>query len=326
MSGVQGRLDSRAPRRRANIFPGGKRFAFSILDDTDDATMENVEPVYDFLEELGFRTTKTVWPLDCPEGSALYFAAETLQDKHYLEFVHSLVARGFELAWHCATMESSDRARTIRGLDFFQQEFGFLPILHCNHGQNRENIYWGANRYQNNFIRSALRLYSNTKRLREYSGESPDSPYFWGDLCLKYFRLVRNFTFSEINVLKCNPHMPYRLAQTPFVQYWFSTADARNVDRFNRLLTRENIDQLVREAGVCIVSTHLGKGFVKGGKVNQQTAAILRYLATLPGWFVPVSDILEYLLKTNPRGDLPFLSRLRLEFLHVIHRLRAPLR
>jgi hypothetical protein len=305
------------------IFPGDKRFAFSILDDTDDATVENVQPIYDLLDELSFRTTKSVWPLDCPEGSTLYFAGKTLEDDQYLKFVHSLLAKGFELNWHCATMESSCRARTEQGLRSFEDEFGFVPKIHCNHGQNRENIYWGPSRYQTILIRSAVQLYSRMKGLPEYSGEVGESPYFWGDLCHKYFRFVRNFTFIEINVLNRNPEMPYRLSQTPFVQYWFSTADAPNVECFNRLLTRENIDRLMREAGVCIVSTHLGKGFVKEGKVNQQTEDILRYLGSLPGWFVPVSEILEYLLHGRPERSLPFMSRLRLEFLHVIDRLRA---
>ena len=49
-------------------FPQGKRFAFTIVDDTDVATVANVKPLYDLLHELGFRTTKTVWPLGCPEG------------------------------------------------------------------------------------------------------------------------------------------------------------------------------------------------------------------------------------------------------------------
>jgi len=38
-------------------FPNGNRFAVSILDDTDDARVENVKPVYDLLGEPGFRTT-----------------------------------------------------------------------------------------------------------------------------------------------------------------------------------------------------------------------------------------------------------------------------
>ena len=74
------------------LLPPGKRFAFSVLDDTDDSTLENVQPVYAMLRDYGLRTTKTVWPMDCPEGSRNYFAAETLQDKKYLRFVHELVA------------------------------------------------------------------------------------------------------------------------------------------------------------------------------------------------------------------------------------------
>lgn len=41
-------------------FPEGRQFAFSILDDTDDSTVENVKPVYDIFSSLGMKTTKTV--------------------------------------------------------------------------------------------------------------------------------------------------------------------------------------------------------------------------------------------------------------------------
>jgi hypothetical protein len=42
-------------------WPNGKSFAFTIVDDTDEATVNNVKPIYDLLYELGFKTTKTVW-------------------------------------------------------------------------------------------------------------------------------------------------------------------------------------------------------------------------------------------------------------------------
>ena len=93
-------------------FPSGKRFAFSILDDTDDSTLANVRPVYDALREAGMRTTKTVWPMSCPEGSRLFFAGETLENFAYLNFVQELAGEGFEIASHGATMESSLRERT----------------------------------------------------------------------------------------------------------------------------------------------------------------------------------------------------------------------
>jgi hypothetical protein len=101
---------------KAGLDEDRRKFIFTILDDTDDATVENVKPAYELLEELGFRTTKTVWPLDCPEGSKLYFAAQTLQNPEYLAFIRELSVRGFELASHGATMESSVRERTARGL------------------------------------------------------------------------------------------------------------------------------------------------------------------------------------------------------------------
>ena len=44
-------------------WPEGKDFAFTIFDDTDLATLENVNEVYSLLSDYGFRTTKSVWPL-----------------------------------------------------------------------------------------------------------------------------------------------------------------------------------------------------------------------------------------------------------------------
>src|SRR5437773_11216685 len=95
-------------------FPGGARFAFTVMDDTDVATVENVQPVYRLLESLGMRTTKTVWPVRCEEGSRNFSLSETMDDPHYHDFVVDLHARGFEIAFHGATMETSTRERTAR--------------------------------------------------------------------------------------------------------------------------------------------------------------------------------------------------------------------
>src|SRR6185369_261507 len=141
-----------------SLLPQGARFAFSVLDDTDDSTLDNVGPLYALLRDLGFRTTKTVWPLDCPEGSRNFFAAETLQNKSYLGFVHELADAGFEIASHGATMESSRRERTLEGLELIRSEFGCYPRLFCNHGQNRENLYWGSRRFRSAPLRALTRL------------------------------------------------------------------------------------------------------------------------------------------------------------------------
>ena len=301
-------------------FPEGKRFAFSILDDTDDSTVENARPIYDLLYDLGLRTTKTVWAADCPEGSRLFFAGQTLQNKDYLRFVHKLREREFELAWHCATMESSKRDRTIEALEFFHGEFGYYPTLHCNHGHNQENVYWGTRRYRNPFFRQLVRRVS--RRKEQFSGEDESSPYFWGDLCRLHFRFVRNFTFSELNMLKCDPCMPYHLDDRPYVNYWFSTTDVPDVTRFNQLLTRSKLDLLSNEGGLCIISTHLGKGFVRNGVVDKGVRSTLEYLAALGGWFVPVSDILEFLLKQGSNGRISRLRQFGMEWRHLVDHAR----
>jgi hypothetical protein len=304
-------------------YPNGREFAFSILDDTDDATLENVGPIYELLHSLGFRTTKTVWPLECPEGSAEYFAGSTLADEAYRRFAQDLQKRGFELTWHCATMESSTRDRTLRGLAAFERYFGHPPTLHCNHGQNRENIYWGAKRYRSVVARLAHRL-ARGRSAPIFSGEVEGSPYFWGDLCLQHFRFVRGFTWYDVNTLRRDPALVYRLRWTPYVDCWFSTSDAADVDEFNALLTRDSVDRLRAEHGVCIVSTHLGKGFVRDGRIDPKAEDTLRYLATLPGWFAPASEILELFRAGAPRLERPFYFHAWQELRHVVDRARGP--
>jgi hypothetical protein len=302
-------------------FPQSARFAFSILDDTDDATVENVRPIYDLLSELGLRTTKTAWPLDCPEGSRLYLAGETLGNSEYLAFVKGLIARGFEVAYHGATMETSTRERTERGLREFEALLGVAPSIYCNHGQNLENVYWGAARYRVAPIRLPIALMERLLGRPRYSGHVPGSPYFWGDLCLSRFRFVRNFTFSTLDYGSIAPSGPYRLKSTPWVQYWFNTADAPDAADFKRLVTPKNVKQLYERGGACIVSTHLGKRFVKGGRVDPEIEDTLRYIASLPGWFRPVSEVLELLLANRPAGTLSAWDQWQLECRHVADRI-----
>jgi hypothetical protein len=304
-------------------YPGQKEFAFTILDDTDDSTVENVGPIYDLLHELGMRTTKTVWPVACPEGSKWYFAGETLADDAYRQFAHELARRGFELTWHGATMESSTRDRTEHALEVFLREFGFYPRIHVNHGQNRENIYWGRKRYRNPLLRGVHRL----TRLRrgDFGGEVEGSPYFWGDICRRHFGYVRGFTFHEINTLRADPALLYRLRSTPYVNCWFSTSDATDVGEFTRLVSPRAVDRLRQQRGLCILSTHLGKGFVRGGRIDPAVEEVLRYTASLPGWFVPVSEILDWFAARRPVVERPLARQLTIELRHVADRVHAAL-
>lgn len=285
-------------------FPGGRKFAFTIMDDTDVATLANVRPVYDLLGEMGFRTTKTVWPVGCPEGSPNFRDSDTLDDPAYLRFVLELQSRGFEIAYHGATMESSARSRTEVAFARFCELFGGPPRVYANHAYNQENLYWGVERLDDSLLR---KLYGAVDRRPRgfYQGHIPDSPWWWGDLAGQ-MSYARNLTFSDINVLRANPSMPYHDPRRPAVPWWFSAADAEDVEAFNRLISPEAQDRLERDGGVCIVATHLGKRFTDAGVVHPETVRLLRRLGAKAGWFVPVGELLDWLRdQRGGQSDLP---------------------
>jgi len=274
-------------------WPDGKRFAFTIVDDTEASTLENVGPVYDLLHEHGLLTTKTVWPLAFREPPR--FGGGTLEDPDYRAWVVSLAERGFEIAFHGATDDSSHRGDTERALDFFRETFGHDPMLHANHFGQAEGIYWGAARLDGfpellyRFVNSSLRR--NTK----YYGHVEGSPYFWGDLCRDRITYVRNLSFSDINTLKVSPIMPYHDPLRPFVRYWFSASEGHSYDAFCRLVSESNQDRLLAEGGACVAYSHFGFGFVEQGRVRDEFARLIERLAGLPGWFVPASTLLDFL-------------------------------
>lgn len=309
-----------------SMFPGNARFAFTIFDDTDVATVENVAPVYALLEELGFRTTKSIWMRRGDVRGSNFARSETMEDANYRSFVLDLHRRGFEIAFHGASMESTQRPQIRQALDDFEREFGHPPHAHANHAENRDNLYWGSKRFSSLPLRllgwARERLSGNGTA--PFTGEEPNSEYFWGDLCRERIRYVRNFCFDAVNVLSVNPTMPYHDPRKPFVNYWFSALDAPNVTSFNNLLTKQAIDSLEQQGGVCIVATHLGKFFVRDGIVDPDTASILEYISSKNGWFVPVSELLDHLVEQSGGNErLGPIENLKLEINWLRYRLRA---
>lgn len=285
-------------------FPGGKRFAFTIVDDTDVATVENVKPIYDLLEQLGMRTTKTVWPVSAPEGSKNFGTSQTLEDQDYLAFVLTLQRAGFEITWHAATMESSRRDRTLHALERFHDLIGAYPRIHVNHASNRDSLYWGSARVDQPLVR---RLYDTLAEhpAHYFEGHVEHSPYWWGDACARHVTYARNLTFVDINTGAINPSMPYADPARPLVPLWFSSSDADDVDEFNELLHPDHQERLEREGGFCIVATHLGKRFVENGAVHPVTRARLEALARRPGWFPTTGELLDWLASRRASHALP---------------------
>jgi hypothetical protein len=286
------------------VFPGGRRFAFTVMDDTDVATVQNVSPVYALLERLGLRATKTVWTMACPEGSHDFASSQTLEDPEYRAFVRGLSQRGFEVAFHGATMESSLRERTVAGLERFRSVLGAYPRVHANHALNRDNLYWGPDRIDEPVLKRLLGRRRDTAP-RYYQGHLPDSPFWWGDLCARHIQYVRNLTFNDINVARVNPSMPYRDPLRPLVPWWFSASDAEDAEAFCRLISPAHQERLEREGGVCIVATHFGKGFAREGRVADEVRERLEMLAGRSGWFPAVGELLDWLRARRREDALP---------------------
>ncbi len=304
------------PEYEPIAFPDGKKFAFTICDDTDRGTVENIKPVYDFLYELDLLTTKTIWVLPTNDSLAWPNRGETLRDSIYTRFILDLKDKGFEIASHGVRGGSTKRAEILESFEDFKNIIGYYPKIHINHFVNKDDLYWGSEKLN---LWPLKILYKIFKESGRYYGEVPESEYFWGDFARKHISYVVNFSFYEINLAKVNPLMPYHDPEKPYVNYWFHTSYGRNVEEFNQLLSQKNLDKLERERGVCIVYTHFASGFCDNGALNETTKIRLRDLASRDGWFVPASEILDYLKKHHEgNNELTFRQSVHIELRWIL--------
>jgi hypothetical protein len=293
-------------------WPDGKEFAFTIFDDPDHDTGENVAAIYSFLKDIGLRTTKAVWPIQ-GHGSPKIGGA-TCEDQHYLAWILRLQNQGFEIALHNVTHHTSTREETVRGIETFHRLFGHYPESLANHSGCQESIYWESARLSGlqRLVYNALNLKLDGKNLGS-QGHIEASPLFWGDLCKEKIGYVRNFVFGDINTLKACPIMPYHDSARPYVNFWFAASEGATINAFNHMLTEKNQDRLVRENGACIMYTHFAKGFVENGKINHRFKDLLQRLVGLNGWFVPVRTLLDFLVQARGRHIITPEERSNLE-------------
>jgi len=305
-------------------FPDGKQFAFSIFDDTDVATLEYIRPIYELLDRLGFRTTKSVWSLPY-HGHSDYQGSDTLADPEYASYVRHLQQRRFEIAFHGARMESSERADIITAFEVFKENLGQYPTAYAAHGYNRDNLYWGVDRFRFRLWRWLYGAVLGGRRERPAEGHRVGSPYYWADLAAQHLRYMRSFTYNDLNLWNITAAVPYRTAGTPSVQGFFPSSFADNVEEFIELLSPARQEKLERERGLAIVGTHFGKGFLRDGEVHPAVVEVLTRLSQRPGWFQPVSTLLDYLAVAQ--GGVVHLAGYRLFCLEALwfwHSIRRP--
>ena len=66
--------------------------------------------IYSFLNDLGLRTTKAVWPIRGNGTPKL--GGATCEDEQYLKWMLRLKEQGFEIALHNVTYHTSTREQT----------------------------------------------------------------------------------------------------------------------------------------------------------------------------------------------------------------------
>jgi hypothetical protein len=289
-------------------WPEGKSFAFTIFDDPDGQTLAVGREVYALLDDLGFRTTKGVWPIWGNQRRT--DNGLSCDEPDYRDWCLSLQERGFEIGYHNATQYTSDRATTIRGLDRFRELFGHDPVTMSNHYNCAEGIYWAEHRVTG--VNRVLYTAFTRGRNRNTSfGHVPGHPYFWGDLCRERVTYVRNFVYSEINTLRACPYMPYHDPDRPLVNSWYASSEGANVDKLVAMLSEANQDALAEQGGACIMYTHFGHGYVRGGKLDPRFRALMTRLSRMNGWYVPASTLLGHL--RAQRGDRVITAAQRAE-------------
>jgi hypothetical protein len=303
-------------------WPDGKQFAFSVFDDTDLSVPGNFEAVYELLGSLGMRTTKSVWPATGTDLQQRGMHGSTCDDSEYLKTVLQLQQSGFEIAYHNSYFEGLPRQRIDEALEHFKTLFGAYPSSMANHAESSEGIYWGHERVSGMarlLYRAGLRRFG----ANPHQGHLPGSRYFWGDLCQRRIRYVRNFVFGDIDTLAACPLMPYYDPLRPFVQAWFAASNGQILSSCLQLLTERNQDQLEASGGACIVYTHLGSGFQERQVVDKRFAELMRRIARKNGWFVPVSTLLDHIRAQRGLPTLNSAQRHALEWRWLGHKLVA---
>jgi len=300
-------------------WPGGRKFAFTFCDDTDFATLDNVKPVYDLLDDLGWRTTKLVWVFR--NGDAGTSPGDTCEDPRYLDWLRLLQQKGFEIGLHNVSPATASREEIAQGLDRFEELFGAPPRLHCNHLMCLDNLYWGEDRLTG-WRRRLYNRYTRGSRRGISQGHIEGSPYFWGDLIRQRITYVRNFTFDDLNTLRRCPAMPYHDPTKPYVNFWFAATTASSPRHFKQIFSTAKIDRLVEEGGLCIAYTHFGARFFHDNRIDDYFKKTVEYIAARDPWVAPVSDVLDFLRRgEDPKArSLSPLGRQRLELRWMLGR------
>lgn len=299
-------------------YPGGAKFALAICDDTDDATLENIKPVYDFLLEHGIRPTKTVWVYPADSNDPSYSMGDSLKRVAYRDYILDLQQKNVEIALHGVRGSSSFRPIIFEGMEAYRETFDAYPRIHINHRANRDNLYWGSQRLTLPLFRWLHRMMLT---IDNFEGELVNSEYYWGDIAQSHIMYVNDLSFSELDLSKLSSALPYHDPSKEYVNNWFHTSDGGDVNTFNKLLSDENLDEIEKRGGYSIIYTHFGKGFAIDGKLNSTFVSRMEALIGKDVWITTSSELLEFLAAQRSVTERSSWDRFRVELRWVIEKI-----
>ena len=301
------------------IWPNGKKAAFAIIDDTDDAKMPGISEVYDLLMKYQIPTTKTVWVYPVKD-TQLFSGCSLTGDSDYLAFVRELIENGYEIGLHNVGSGEFRREEILSGLEEFNNLLGFYPKLHVNHSYNPDNIYGGDKRFSFPFNYLVKLLYPG---YTGFSGEVKSSEYFWGDAHKRHIEFSRSYELDDLNILR-HCHFPYRdKSYAEYCNLLYPSVFCPNQDMFNYRITEKNLQRLISQNGCSIVYTHFGYYTERDG-IEQDFLNSLDLLKKYSSdiWFAPVGEILRYLEITNGVQQISRPHKMLLEAKSLLTRVK----
>lgn len=300
-------------------WPHGKKAAFTIIDDTDDAEMPQIREVYAHLRAASLRTTKTVWVY--PPRDIDYARGDSLAgNPSYVEFIRELIDYGFEIGIHNVGSGDFTRDETIEGLAIFKDLLGIYPATHVNHSYNKDNIYSGDKRFGLPFRPVMKLLYP---KYTGFEGDVVGSPFYWGDIHKHHIRWSRSFEVDRLNLMNVVkfPYSDPRLDDC--CNGFYPATFCPNQDLFKRAVTKQKVEQLIAEGGAAIVYTHFGY-YHERGTLDSCFVEACEMLGTFADdiWFVPVGELLNYMATQNGVQPISLTARLRLEIECILTRIK----
>ena len=122
-------------------WPDGKRFAFTVFDDTDWPRWRTSAPVYDFLYDCGFRTTKSCWPFRGDPAEARVTPARRARIPTTCGGCCSCRPAASRSAGTGPPGTACRGKTTVAGLEKFAKCFGHDPLTAANHaGDEKASI------------------------------------------------------------------------------------------------------------------------------------------------------------------------------------------